>query len=433
MTNLVFHPLTGERVDIMTLKSDELRIPNRLYKPTVWKEYYSSSDVDLDQTRLFGLEFEFNVAHRNHQPLDYDRICREILMLLNKDGHHCHLMVDNSVRSGIEIVFAPMSYNYIVETFDFESVFKIFSAFDLVATHDTGFHMHVNIEHTLRERNLILRLFSISYPLWLELSRRNISRLQERYVSTEFFTMNHTIRQRYIHSLDRILHTGTSKVSFNNINFENYDIRNRYNALNFANKNTVEFRLFNGMSDVASFYEVFNYVVAFIELVDTISVTRIDEIFTLDQFVHATQSHSLLQRVETKLKKANRLLERDLMYFNAFYFMNTYWYPTLPQHAKKGSYIIHKKHYEDYISMYKRLQSMDPVKAYHDRIKLMDEMSDYLMDKTYEVVMCPDDFIDCVPIINSTFITTLSYDKLIEDYVVLNCINRDFLLSMMDI
>ena len=98
-----------------------------------------------------------------------------------------------------------MSLAYLKEHIDFKLFFDLVKKLNLLTTHDTGFHIHVNIKPTLRERNLILRLFSLSYPLWLMLSERKIIRLQNRYVSTEFFMMSDRIKRRHQTNLKNYL------------------------------------------------------------------------------------------------------------------------------------------------------------------------------------------------------------------------------------
>ena len=380
-----------------------------------------------ESSRLFGIELEFNLIEGSAK--NYDEVCRKILSVLNKDAKHVHIMKDNSVRNGIEIVFSPMTYNYLVYTFNFEELFIMFKDLGLITTHDTGFHIHVGLTHSLRERNLILRLFATSYPLWLELSNRHIIRLQDRYVSTEFFTMNDKIKNRHTHNLYSIYKKGTSFVSFENLYFENYDVYNRYNAINFTNKNTVEFRLFNGISEATSFLRILKFVKDFIALVDEISVTRIDEVFDLNTFVLRTHSKDILKHVEVRLQRVEQLINLGHLHYNYFYLIDSFWYPSISKHAEIGSYLISKDSYmlyQEYISL---IKALNPSTDFH-RINVFKEyLNDFMLGVTYEIIQISDETLGVVPVINTTHLNTFTKNDVDTKYQVMKCINRDFLYS----
>src|SRR5690554_760425 len=373
MSDIIYHPMTGEKVNINTLTSSEIRSPNRLYKPTSWCPFYAENE-DENNTRLFGLEFEFNALGGNHK-IDFDTIGRTLLKALNHHGQHVHILEDHSVRNGIEVIFQPMSLAYLKEHIDFKLFFDLVKKLNLSTTHDTGFHIHVNIKPTLRERNLILRLFSLSYPLWLMLSERKIIRLQNRYVSTEFFMMSDKIRSRHRKNLIKVLETGTSHVSFGDLNFDNYNIQNRYDAINFTNPKTTEFRLFGGTDDFKHFTNVFNFVNQFINLIDEISETRVDDVFTLDTFVKRTQTEYLLKNTHKLLKKAEVLIRHNRLYYNNFYLLDTYWYESTFKHATLHDYIISKENYRDYRKMLKGLLGLTSL-TQHQKHKIQEDIND---------------------------------------------------------
>lgn len=426
MSNIIYHPITGVKTNVNSLKSEEIRSPNRLYKPKEWKQYYYK-DENLDQTRLFGLEFEFN-ACSSHAPIDFDMIGKEILKALNHNGQHVHILEDHSVRNGVEIIFHPMSYQYMKHNIDFHQFFKVIQKLGLTTTHDTGFHIHVNLKPSLRERNLMLRLFSISYPLWLKLSQRKIMRLQNRYVSTEFFMMTDKIRDRHITNLQKILETKTSYVSFKDLHFDNYDVHNRYNAINFNNPHTTEFRLFGGTDEFNHFVQTFNFVVNFIALVDEISQTRIDDVFNLNQYVKRTNSQKLLNDTYKQIKKAEQLIRHNRLYYNHFYLLDTYWYESTFKHIQKHDYLIKKRYYNDYLKLMSNLNKLNPVTDNHHILRIKEDINDFLLGVTYEIVKKTNNTIEIVPVINSTFKSKIPKDKVEQEYTLLRCINRDLLM-----
>lgn len=426
MSDIIYHPMTGEKVNINTLTSSEIRSPNRLYKPTSWREFYAENE-DENNTRLLGLEFEFN-ALGGDRNIDFDTIGRTFLKALNHHGQHVHILEDHSVRNGIEVIFQPMSLAYLKDNIDFELFFDLVKKLNLSTTHDTGFHIHVNIKPTLRERNLILRLFSLSYPLWLMLSERKIIRLQNRYVSTEFFMMSDKIKRRHQKNLRRLLETQDSHVSFQDLYFDNYDIKNRYNAINFTNPRTTEFRLFGGTHDYSHFVRVIRFVHNFISLIDEISETRIDDVFSLHQFVKRTQTHHLQHETYKTLKKAEMLIRHNRIYYNHFYLLDTYWYESTFKYANLHDYIMSKKNYEDYQRMISSLNTLTTLTE-NQKIRIKDDINDFLLGVTYEVIYNHKSHLDVVPVIHSTAKTSLSKAIVERDYVVLRCINRDLLSS----
>lgn len=423
----VYHPITGEYVDLMSIEKTALRNPDRLYRPEKWISFFDTDEAR--DTRLFGIEFEYNASENAAR--DFDAIGRSLLSFLNKSAKHVHILKDNSVRNGVEIVFSPMTYQYLTTQFNFDELFQLFKDLNLLASHDTGLHIHVGIKHTLRERNLLLRLFALSYPLWLELSKRKIIRLQDRYVSTEFFTMSDKHKKRHIENLRSIDKTGTSFVSFKDLSFDNYLVKNRYTAINFFNSNTVEFRLFNGLSEADDFKRALRFVKDFIALFDEISRTRIDDVFDLATFVKRTGSQDLLDQVTKKLHKATRLLDRDLLHYNHFYLVNTYWYPSTFSHHEPGNYIIHKQDVPLYQSYLKKIRALNPATQFHDINVIQEALNDFMIGACYELVVSEKNQIGIIPVVNTTQLVTLTKEKFKQDYILFKCFNRDLLLHLL--
>ena len=424
--NKIFHPINGDLVDVTDLKENELLIPDHLHKPSIWIPFYDEGE-DTSTTRLYGMEFELNLVDENNNPKIYD-VCREILKITNSEGRHAHIMVDNSVRNGIELVFAPMSFAYMFAHIDFVGLFDLFQNRGVTASHDTGFHIHVGIQHTLRERNLILKLFAISYPMWLEISRRKIIRLQDRYVSTAYFMMNDRTRERHQHNLRSLNDKGSSRVDFKSLYFDNYDIRNRYTAVNFANRNTVEFRIFSGAPTYETFFDCIDFTDRFICLVDEISVTREDNVPNSDAFVLRTGTQDYLERTVRTIRKG-RLLQDKRLYYNHAYLVNTYWYQSSPAHADLGDYIMQKVHYETYLSYIEEIHTLDINVDYFDIQETREKINDFLVGVLKEIVVVEDDFIGAIPILYNTRYQKISRHELKNDYVILKAINSDLLIT----
>lgn len=253
-------------------------------------------------------------------------------------------------------------------------------------------------------------------------------RLQNRYVSTEFFMMTDKIRDRHITNLQKILETKTSYVSFKDLHFDNYDVHNRYNAINFNNPHTTEFRLFGGTDEFNHFVQTFNFVVNFIALVDEISQTRIDDVFNLNQYVKRTNSQRLLNDTYKQIKKAEQLIRHNRLYYNHFYLLDTYWYESTFKHIQKHDYLIKKRYYNDYLKLISNLNKLNPVTDNHHILRIKEDINDFLLGVTYEIVKKTNNTIEIVPVINSTFKSKIPKDKIEQEYTLLRCINRDLLM-----
>lgn len=430
MNSMIFHPISRRETALKEISDHDILIKDHIFRPKTW-ERLSLPDENEENIRFFGLEFEFNIiSTRNNKHLDNTAICRKILSLLNASGPHFHIMVDNSVRNGIEFVSNPMSIAYIRKMFNFYAITKELKKLGLVASNDTGFHVHVGFNHTLRERNLILKLFSISYPLWLELSRRKIVRLQNRYVSTEFFTMNEKTLKRHEHNIISLLRSGDSFVDFSNLHFDNYEVKNRYNAINFLNPDTVEFRLLNGTISPEIITESLQFINDFIALVDEISHTREDDVFHLHHFVERTNSYSLLNRTARKIRRNYHLLRRNKLYYNYFYLVDCYWYKSSIKFAEEGDYVMPIEDYQYYQKLLKKVTNLLQRGMVLEANPVKEQINDFLLASIREVVIVDDFYLGTVPVIRDVAYKKLPNEHFHKNYVLLKGVNKDLVTPL---
>ncbi|MGX6978527.1 amidoligase family protein [Vagococcus elongatus] len=431
LNSIIFHPISRKEIALKEISDHDVLIKDHIFRPKTW-ERLSLPNETKEDIRFFGLEFEFNIiSTKKNKHLDNTAICRNILSLLNASGPHFHIMVDNSVRNGIEIVSNPMSIAYIRKMFNFPAITKELENLGLVASNDTGFHIHAGFNHTLRERNLILKLFSISYPLWLELSRRKIVRLQNRYVSTEFFMMNEKTQRRHEHNILSLMKTGNSFVDFNDLFFDNYEVKNRYNAINFLNPDTVEFRLLNGTVNPEIITESIDFITDFIALVDEISVTREDDIFHLHHFVERTNSSPLLNKTVKQIKKTYSLLEKNRLYYNYFYLLDCYWYESSLTFAEEGDYVITIKDYQHYLTLLKKITALLQRGMVLEANPIKEQVNDFLLASITEVVLVEDFVLGVIPVIHNVSYTELSKEHFHKKYVLLKGVNKDLVTPLL--
>ena len=72
------------------------------------------------------------------------------------------------------------------------------------------------------------------------------------------------------------------------VTYYDYDFNDRYTGLNFYNDSTVEFRMFAGTDnffDIISYLTLVNVIT---NLADEISISRVNNVYSLDSFVART-------------------------------------------------------------------------------------------------------------------------------------------------
>lgn len=428
MQKLIYHPVTGEIIPLANLEDKHAFIEDRLYKPKVWQNFFYD-EYDQDN-KTFGIEIELNTSNDvNVDPQSRVEISKKLLEVLNRDGKHFHIMRDNSVRNGLELVSAPMTYKYWTEKFNVKEVNDLFKQLKLSATIDTGLHIHAGVTHTRRLREVYLQLFAISYPMWIYLSDRRFERLQERYVSTNYFVDKEELRTRYAATIKSLIKTGDSKVNYEGIGYYDYQIEDRYLGLNFFNKKTIEFRMFAGTNDFFDIFKYLTFVKIIVDMVDNISDTRVNDVFDLNTFVKRSQSELMLEETVRYLRFVNSQENKERIYYNNFMFLDSYWYRVSINNVKRKELALKKDVYDDYLKIIKKI---DPSSPKHNCAKTQNYMKDIdllLINEVLEVAFTNEDTVFMIPIRGSTDDIILDKVTANSKYVFLRGISRNFILE----
>ncbi len=428
MENLIYHPVTGEQVALASLEDKYAFIEDRLFTPVVWEKFYY--DEFDEENKTFGIEIELNTPiDTKKNPQARIEICKQLLRVLNKDGKHFHIMRDNSVRNGIELVSAPMTYKYWTEKFNVKEVDDLFKELRLTATVDTGLHIHVGENHTRRHRELYLQFFAISYPVWIYLSDRRYERIQERYVSTNYFVEKPQLKKRYIATIDSLIKTGTSKVDYEGLGYYDYHIEDRYLGLNFFNKKTIEFRMFAGTNNFFDIFTYLTFVNVIVKMVDEITNTRINNVFDLDTFVKRSQSELILQETVKYIRFVNLKENEKRVFDNHFLFLDSYWYRVSINNVKRKELAMTKNVYKQYLKMLNLIDPLNPNHNCAETHSLKKDIDQHLINEVLEVVLIEDDLISMASVRGMTDTMTLTRDDANRDYIFLRGVSRHLILN----
>lgn len=428
MEKYIYHPVTGEHIALADLEDKYAFITDRLFKPIAWQKFYFD---EFDQkNKTYGIEIELNTPiNVKKNPKARVEICRQLLAVLNKDGRHFHIMQDNSVRNGIELVSSPMTYKYWTEKFNVKEVDDLFSELKLTATVDTGLHIHVGETHTRRLREVYLQLFAISYPIWIYLSDRRFERLQERYVSTIYFVDKPELKSRYKATINSLIETGTSKVNYDGIGYYDYHIEDRYLGLNFFNEKTVEFRMFAGTNNFFDIFKYLTFVDVIAKMVDEISDTRVNDVFDLDTFVKRSKSELILEDTVRYIRFVNLEENKERIFDNHFMFLDSYWYRVSINNVKRKELVLTKKHYKDYLHLLKQIDPKNPNHNCAQTLNIKKDIDAHLANEILEVVAVEGDVISMASVRGLTNTINLSKKEANNNYVFLRGVSRHLMLE----
>lgn len=415
----MYHPVNGKLISFDQLDDQSAFIEDRLFKPDEWKLFYA--DETDKNSRTYGIEIELNTPSNSSSKRI--EICKQLLKVLNRSGRHFHIMRDNSVRNGIELVSAPMTYNYWINNFDVIEINDLFTSLNLSATIDTGLHIHVGMEHSRRVKELYLQLFSISYPLWVHLSDRRVLRIQERYVSTEYFYKKDEMNRRYDQTIKSLLKTGSSKVNYENVMYYDYNFDDRYTGLNFYNDNTIEFRMFAGTDN---FFEIINYltlVSVITNLADEISISRVNDVFTLDAFVERTGMQLMLADTVRYLRFVNSDANKKRIYYNEFMHLDSHWYQVPVNQVKRKDFMLDKNVYAEYQTLLHKLENN---REFPESANLRSDINNLLLNNLKEVVR-NNGTVDCIGLRESTYPKQYTRADIAGKYIFLRGVNSKLL------
>lgn len=205
-----------------------------------------------DSRRYFGIELEIDNPGSYNERLR-NKMATRLHNLLNESGEYNELVKfenDGSLgANGIEMIFQPMSYKYIIESQ--EKLFRALKTVDTTgySSHDAGtcgFHIHVSrteIPNEVLDR--ILMIFENFKNELIAFSRRNEEQMRWcKFMCTT--TRSSSLNKESFEHARR----------YGSINGHGYVINNQ-------NSQTVEFRLFRGTTNKRTF-------MAAIQLVDNI-------------------------------------------------------------------------------------------------------------------------------------------------------------------
>ena len=216
-------------------KLDNKAIKTYDYKPE--PIFYGSGDL------FYGVELEIDKGG------EYNDNAEILLDLANRPAEHLYCKHDGSINNGFEMVSHPMSLDYHTNQMDWCDVFNkaITMGYRSHQTSTCGLHIHVNRsafgKNTLEQEDVIARIVHFTELHWNELVK--FTRRTEANIN---------------HWASRYGIATTAKDTYKNIKEKNWS---RYVAVNLANYNTIEFRIFRGTLRYKTF-------IATLQLVDEI-------------------------------------------------------------------------------------------------------------------------------------------------------------------
>lgn len=207
----------------------------------VKKRYLNIDDKEL----MFGVELEIDNGYAPEE-------CADLLVSKSDDIYLKH---DGSLSSdGIEIVTHPCSLEYHLKKLEWETISNTARSYSYESHNagDCGLHVHVGRQQlglTNRERNYAIKKITMLIDRhWAEIkkfSRRRESQIRDWAAPPElgFEEMENLTENEAIEIVD-----------------EKSFICSRYQALNLNNRETIEFRIFNGTLKVLTIYATLQFV-----------------------------------------------------------------------------------------------------------------------------------------------------------------------------
>lgn len=205
------------------------------YKPE--PIFYGSGNL------FYGVELEIDKGG------EYNDNAGILLNIANHSAEHLYCKHDGSINNGFEMVSHPMTLDYHINKMNWLDVFNkaISMGYRSHQTDTCGLHIHVSRsafgKNALEQENVIARIVHFTELHWNELVK--FTRRTEANI-------NHWA-SRYGVAL-------TAKDTYKNVKEKNWG---RYVAVNLANYNTIEFRIFRGTLRYKTF-------IATLQLVDMI-------------------------------------------------------------------------------------------------------------------------------------------------------------------
>ena len=237
-----------------------------------WDFHSTSNDERTDGKKIayMGAELEIE-AKGNYSPDDIAQAVNDILNT-TANGRIAHFENDGSLSNGVEIIFNPMTINFIYENLGlFE---KALTKIDSMGgkSHDTttcGLHIHYSRLH-FYDSNIakLIYLFEKYRNEIIKFSRRKseqVGRWAKFYNFNNLDYTNNIVRDEW-RPITPIDYIG-----------DNLDDGDRYMAVNLTNNDTIEIRINKGTLKFSTFISCFEFVnnIMQIALDDNIDVKKI--------------------------------------------------------------------------------------------------------------------------------------------------------------
>ena len=175
---------------------------------------------------------------------------------------YCHIEHDGSLRDGFEIITQPMSYKFYEENIRPAMIDTFSTARRLgYCSHDSGTcGLHIHVSRNALSEEAIFILHRLMYQF-----------------KDEFMTFSRRNRdQLHYCELPKTLYPVSAKPSEN---------RDRYQALNLTNRETVEFRLWNGTLNSLTFDATLEFTLKLCEWANTHTIKDVNNI-TWDDLIN---------------------------------------------------------------------------------------------------------------------------------------------------
>ena len=214
------------------------------YKPT--PKFHSLKNHKRKQEKgLLYLGVELEVEAERDLPLeDFSG------QLIDCPTSKYYFKVDNSLDFGVEVVSEPCTLAYHLNRFNWERLLSYLreNGFESHNTESCGLHIHINKDFLTYMDGVKLGLFVYGNQYFMEqFSRRGENTAYSKY--KKGFEQS---------SMGAKWHTHYNELARSD---------DRYEALNFTNYNTIEFRMFKGTLKTATFLATLEFVSALISYV----------------------------------------------------------------------------------------------------------------------------------------------------------------------
>lgn len=211
------------------------------YKPLL---NFLCTKKDKPKRLFMGVELEVELL----RPFYTKEVTEEILNNFSKDERLFYLKEDGSLNNGFEVVTHPCTLYYHKENFPWENL--LFTLRKNTKSHNTttcGLHIHVSKNYFKLTELIKLGLFVYKW-------RRNIEIFSRRVLNS--YCCNKDIK------------TGKKSLPFS---------KERYEAVNYKNTTTIEFRMFKGTLRFDTLIATLEFVHSLSHFVKTVSSVKIME------------------------------------------------------------------------------------------------------------------------------------------------------------